>query len=238
MSKQKNRSSKAKKQAKSSATTDLIPPEIRELLGPSPVVDIAEEPIFERMLAGAVAELRPSGMIEWTLVHDFVVTTWEIRQLREYKTSFLQVEHVKYCTYRAEIELTEDQKKEVKEATEYVRDAADPELTKEQNFRYFNDRWLEILNRMKPAETHTENRKLTNLSVGETRYKRAIRFSQVIVNQAGTLDHLQKMTLMLEKRRDSLLRDLDRRQIARRERETAQLHRDQNATDIETRVEG
>ena len=48
--------------------TDIVPAEIRELLGPSPVMDVVEAAIFERLLATAVSELTPVGIIEWTLL--------------------------------------------------------------------------------------------------------------------------------------------------------------------------
>lgn len=237
MAQQKRRSTKAKSKTASDAATDLIPAEIRELLGPSPVVDIAEEAIFERLLAGAVSELRPSGMIEWTLVHDFVVTTWDIRQLREYKTAFLQVENVRYCTYVEDVEPTKEEIEERRKQDQYIYDAANPQLTKEENFMYFKQRFLEVFGQITSTTDRKENKKLENLSVGEDKYKRASRLSQVISNQAGTLDHLQKMTLMLEKRRDALLRDLDRRQAARREQNAVHPRHDRDATDIETQAQ-
>jgi hypothetical protein len=193
--------------------------------------------IFERLLASAVSELRPSGMIEWTLVHDFVVTTWEIRQLREYKTSFLQVEHVKHCKYQEQKKRTSEEQKQLIDNLKYVRDAANPEIIKEQNFNYFAERFLEPLaERNRPPKTDVENKKLENMSVGETKYNRAFRFFEVISKQVGTIDHLQKMTLMLEKRRDTLLRDLDRRQAARREHNAVHHRHDRDATDIESQV--
>lgn len=228
---------KAKSKTASDAATDLIPADIRELLGPSPVVDIAEEPIFERLLAGAVSELRPSGMIEWTLVYDFVVTTWDIRQLREFKTSFLQVENVKYSNYQKRKGMTDEQAKWVMDKVNYIRDAADPELTKEQNFKSFEQRFKETISLERPEIMRGNYEELNKLSVGETNYNGACRLSKVISNQAGTIDHLQKMTLMLEKRRDGLLRDLDRRQAARREQNAVHPRHDRDAADIETQAQ-
>ena len=236
MSTHKRRPGTGKSQAASDAAT-LIPTEIRELLGPSPVVDIAEEPIFDRLLAAAVNELNPSGMIEWTLVFDFTVTTWEIRQLREYKTSLLRVENVDISAHN----------KQDNSAPRYqLVEAFHAMGLNKQKISEISG--LELLNRLAEYSAQAETKEvqskqpgiksLEQMSAGETLLDRASRLAKVISTNASAMDQLQRMTLMLEKRRDTLLRDLDRRQATRCERDSARPRHDRDATDIETRVDG
>ncbi len=150
----------------------------------------------------------------------------------------MQVENVKYSNYQQRKGMTNEQAKWVVDQVNYVRDAADPELTKEQNFKYFEQRFREAFSIPPPEVKLDKDEELKNLSVGETKYNRASRLSQVISSQVGTIDHLQRMTLMLEKRRDSLLRDLGRRQATRRENLAARVHTAEPVTDLQAEVRG
>jgi len=68
-----------------------IPPEIRALLGPPPLL-ISEDPTaYETLLAIFGARMRPTDEIEWIYLKDCVDLTWEIQRYRRAKAGIIDV---------------------------------------------------------------------------------------------------------------------------------------------------
>jgi hypothetical protein len=66
-----------------------IPPEIRALLGPPPLL-ISEDPAaYEALLATFGAKMRPTDEIEWIYLKDCVDLTWEIQRYRRAKAGII-----------------------------------------------------------------------------------------------------------------------------------------------------
>jgi len=72
------------------ADTPAIPPEIRDLLGPAPVLSIEDANRYERALDRFAQCVQPRDAIEWMLVRDLADERWEIERLRRFKHELIE----------------------------------------------------------------------------------------------------------------------------------------------------
>ena len=72
------------------ADTPAIPPEIRDLLGPAPVLSSEDPKRYERILNNLAQCVQPRDIIEWMLVRDLTDERWEIERLRRFKHQLVE----------------------------------------------------------------------------------------------------------------------------------------------------
>jgi hypothetical protein len=68
-----------------------IPPEIRALLGPPPLLMSEDPTAYETLLATFGTRMRPTDEIEWIHLKDCVDLTWEIQRYRRAKAGIIDV---------------------------------------------------------------------------------------------------------------------------------------------------
>jgi hypothetical protein len=65
--------------------TEVIPAEVRELLGPAPLTSTEDAAAYERILSQMALAVSPSDFVEWTWVKELVDLTWEAARARRAK---------------------------------------------------------------------------------------------------------------------------------------------------------
>jgi hypothetical protein len=88
------------------ATTDAraapkkpaVPEKIRVLLGPSWIVEGEDAQLFEDLLAAVALAVKPMDLVDWLLVKDFVDHTWEIQRNRRNRESLMRFGRVAAMT--------------------------------------------------------------------------------------------------------------------------------------------
>lgn len=60
----------------------VMPPEVRELLGPAPLTSTEDHAAYERMLGQLALAISPSDFIEWTAVKELADLSWEAARAR------------------------------------------------------------------------------------------------------------------------------------------------------------
>ena len=76
-----------------SADAPTMPAEIRELLGPAPVLTTEDAKRYERILRNFAQCVRPRDFIEWMWVLDLTDHRWEIERLRRFKHQLVEEAH-------------------------------------------------------------------------------------------------------------------------------------------------
>jgi hypothetical protein len=71
-----------------------VPQEIRELLGPSWMVEGEDAQLFEDLLAAVASAVKPMDSIDWLLLKDFSDLTWEIQRNRRNRQSLMRLGRV------------------------------------------------------------------------------------------------------------------------------------------------
>ena len=72
--------------------SELLPPEILELLGPPALVGSKSPELFYAMMGRFVVEFDPGTITEWLLVSDLVNVNWEIARYRRLKATYVRLE--------------------------------------------------------------------------------------------------------------------------------------------------
>jgi hypothetical protein len=67
-----------------------MPPEVRDLLGPAPVLSTEDARRYERILNSSAQCVQPRDFIEWMLVRDLTDERWEIERLRRFKHQLVE----------------------------------------------------------------------------------------------------------------------------------------------------
>lgn len=78
---------------------EIIPPQIAELLGESPLILGEDENEYWNLCAQFASAIQPKDFVEWVWVRDILDLTWEIRRLRRLKAAYLREQ----CWIRFEI---------------------------------------------------------------------------------------------------------------------------------------
>jgi hypothetical protein len=68
-----------------------VPEEVRELLGPSWIIEGEDPELYEELLAGVGAAVQPKDLVDWLLLKDIVALTWEIQRTRRYRDSLMRL---------------------------------------------------------------------------------------------------------------------------------------------------
>src|SRR5216684_6011516 len=75
--------------------TFVVPPEIRRLLGPAPVLSSEDPNRFEEMLNHFAQCYQPKNALEWSRVWTQTVSTWKLQRLTRYDTQVQESLHKK-----------------------------------------------------------------------------------------------------------------------------------------------
>jgi hypothetical protein len=68
-----------------------VPQEIRVLLGPSWLVEGEDAQLYEDLLAAVASAVKPTDLVDWLLLKDFVDLTWEIQRNRRNRESLMRM---------------------------------------------------------------------------------------------------------------------------------------------------
>ena len=68
-----------------------VPAEVRTLLGPTWLIAGEDPDLYERLLAQVGAAVRPIDIVDWLLLKDVVVLTWEIQRSRRHRDSVIRM---------------------------------------------------------------------------------------------------------------------------------------------------
>src|ERR1700757_4612242 len=82
-------------------TTFVVPPEIRRLLGPAPVVSSEDPDRFDELLSHSAQWYRPNNPLEWSRVWQQTVAGWKRQRLERY------VNHVHESLHKKVVEPVE-----------------------------------------------------------------------------------------------------------------------------------
>ena len=66
--------------------TGIDPAELRQLLGPAPILSTESADQFEKVLDRLIAALKPRDMVEGLLIWDFAIPSWEINRYARHRT--------------------------------------------------------------------------------------------------------------------------------------------------------
>src|SRR5262245_56335370 len=78
--------------------TYTIPPEVRDLLGPAPLLRTEDPARYERILAMFAQCVRPQNFVEWLFVRDLADERWEIERLRGLKPLLVEQAYQSHLT--------------------------------------------------------------------------------------------------------------------------------------------
>ncbi len=67
-----------------------VPEDVRSLLGPSWIVDGEDPNLYEELLGRVGAAVQPIDIIDWILVKDVVALTWQIHRSRRQRESIMR----------------------------------------------------------------------------------------------------------------------------------------------------
>lgn len=180
-----------------SAPSQIIPADIRALLGPPPLTSLEDADAYERVLTQMALAISPKDFVEWTWLKDIADLTWDAGRARRAKAVRLAlarrtaIENI----LRAE---------EVPSLADFI---LDDRIPKEADDIYRGDA------REKKAFGATLARLgLTEQSVADAAFHAALE----------DMERLQQLVDNANTRRDAVLREIDRRRdgLARRLRET------------------
>jgi hypothetical protein len=74
-----------------------VPPEVREILGPPPILSTEDSTIYYATLAWFAKDLQPDDLITWLLVKDLADYRVEIARYRRFKAALLRQNYESYC---------------------------------------------------------------------------------------------------------------------------------------------
>jgi hypothetical protein len=69
----------------------LIPPDVQQLWGPSPVLASENHEAYQRLALGIAESVKPNDVLDWLMVKDVVDLSWEIRRLRRFKAKSIEI---------------------------------------------------------------------------------------------------------------------------------------------------
>src|SRR5258708_32011986 len=75
--------------------TLVVPPEIRRLLGPAPVLSSEDPNRFEEMLNHFAQCYQPKNALEWSRVWTQTLSAWKLQRLTRYDTQVQEALHKK-----------------------------------------------------------------------------------------------------------------------------------------------
>jgi len=86
---------------KASGTSAIDLPELKDLLGPAPVLSTESERSFHEIWARLVQDIRPDDFIEQLLIRQIADCTWEIIRYTRHKTLTIERAFRQHCEIRA-----------------------------------------------------------------------------------------------------------------------------------------
>jgi hypothetical protein len=69
----------------------LIPPDIQQLWGPSPVLASENREAYQQLALQIAGSVKPNDVLDWLMVKDVVDLSWEIRRLRRFKAKYIEI---------------------------------------------------------------------------------------------------------------------------------------------------
>jgi hypothetical protein len=80
-----------------------MPLEVRDLLGPAPVLSTEDARRYEKILKSFAQCVQPRDFIEWMLVRDLADERWEIERLRRFKHQLVEELYKVHVAQRTEV---------------------------------------------------------------------------------------------------------------------------------------
>lgn len=180
------------------ATSDinfLIPKYIERILGPAPLVHGESVEDYRSLLSQFAAAVDPDSIIDWLQIKDVVDLTWEIIRYRRVKAEIIDLE-IPFAAAPLVRRVLIDKEKHYGPTIDSLR------LQEAQNA---------ILNAMgEPAFAETEvAESVTQLGLPLTSFS-----SSALVSKLDVIEAIDRLVARAEKRRDSVLQEIERRQAA------------------------
>jgi hypothetical protein len=176
----------------------VVPPDIRDLLGPAPITELEDEETYERILYRVAQAVSPADYVEWLWVKDIVDLTLDASRCRSAKVARLA------AARKRTIEILQEDR------------------TKDRYGLEFLHRPDEVRMKMNKIDRCDDNK---HESVAETLARLGLT-EQSIEDDAhlsalADLERLQELIDAANARRDAVLREIDRRRdsFARRVRQ-------------------
>src|SRR3954468_8598909 len=86
-------------QRKSDKLALSVPPDIKEILGPPPILSSEDAAIYDAMLSWFAHDIAPADVIAWMLVKDLVDLRIELARYRRLKTGIMQNAYEKHIEH-------------------------------------------------------------------------------------------------------------------------------------------
>jgi hypothetical protein len=162
--------------------------DVRELLGPAWIIEGEDPERYEQLLAGVAHAVGPTDFIDWLLVKDVVAHTWEIQRSRRHRETVIRTGRLK--------------------ALQQILDQVTPDaggilgIGRNDDIRELAIKWLH--GESKAAKRVAETLQASGFSLADIA-------AHAITVMAVELERIDLQVERHESRRDSLLRQMERR---------------------------
>jgi hypothetical protein len=160
--------------------------DVRELLGPAWIIEGEDPERYEQLLARVAEAIGPIDFIDWLLVKDFVAHTWEIQRSRRHRETVIRM----------------GRRKALREILDQAMPEAERSLGRESEIKGLATEWLN-------GESNAAKR------VSGMLHGSGFSIEDVAVHATTVMAvQLERIDLQVERnesRRDSLLRQIERR---------------------------
>ncbi len=185
------------------AASVVLTAEDRSLLGPAPVTIFENAEQYEELLRRLVAEVAPEGVIELIWVKDVADLTWEVLRLRRAKAVAIAVAQEQALRWVIDVTDAPDGSR-VREMSGGARAEVVDYLSAPANGAMYPDQ-REAAEMMAFAKQPIQ-RAFAKLGLSEGEIGDA-----ALVQSIGTVERLDRLVLISSRRRDAIIRDLERR---------------------------
>jgi hypothetical protein len=161
---------------------------VRELLGPAWIIEGEDPERYEQLLARVADAVGPADFIDWLLVKDVVAHTWEIQRSRQHRETVIRMGRLKAL------------RQILDQATPDSRGL--PSVERNRNIADLAIKWLN--GDSKAAKRVAETLQASGFSLADIA-------AHAITVTAVELERIDLQVERYESRRDSLLRQIERR---------------------------
>jgi hypothetical protein len=180
----------------------------RRLFGPPPILNGEDEEAYDELHVRLLEAIKPEDFIEEIWVRDLADVHWDLLRLRRIQTAYLTddvsrlVNNKAVSVVRTKVELMEGPEKE--EMTRFLE--PDSELD------------LEV----RAAQSPRANRKFQDLwASAEADLNKDEIQAYALVNHLHTIERLQHLIAISQRRLDEIIREIDRRRSTKKQRNSA-----------------
>lgn len=177
--------------------------EDRSLLGPPPVTIFEDAEHYERLLQRLVADVKPKDVVELVWVKDVADLTWEVMRLQRAKAVAIAMAQQEALVWLAEV-TTDSVDTRAQEMNGGVRAIAAAYLSAELDASVVAD-----------PKAFASYRAMARAPIQGALAKLQLSEDQIgdaaLVQSVGTVERLDRLILISSRRRDAVIRDLERR---------------------------